>query len=579
MRISRLDIACFRGFKSLIVLPRENVVVVGEPRAGRSDLIAALRRVLDPRSTQSRPNVWDVHRPFNSVADGDGALDIKSPGTLVEVVLVELSDDIEQALEDRLELFNPKTGELAHTEDARDGVLGLRMRYCLRFDENEQGLEHWVEYPKSGLRVPRAERDLLKAFVLERTIPLQLRAEGALRRLASESDLDGLQLTLNGFSRSIADATKVLVDSEEVQAALKLVAEHGVSRLLELDTSDPTSAIGFAAEDGSLAALLRSIQPTLVLDEAGVLPLSSHGSTTSAILAAAEAAAAAQIDDAIVLVDDFGDQLDATSAEYLASRLHRRCGQLWLTTREPEVVRAFEPKELLRLTRIDGVRKAFQLTQTTDKKERLRRRHLQTILSSAMSARKVVLLEGPHDLEAYSAVSERLFREQDQAPLAAYGMRFVLASASGSEGGKDELPKLAHLAREIGLAVRVVLDNDKAGTDDELIGNLRSLSEMVVHLPKRVAVERALLAGVDVDDLRTALEVLNDDYVLGLDVTALKNGQIDQKCVWALKQKNGLHKAFVDALPAGVIPPLARDVLTFLKADTPGEALIELEDL
>jgi len=56
------------------------------------------------------------------------------------------------------------------------------------------------------------------------------------------------------------------------------------------------------------------VQPTLDLDAAGTLPLSSHGSTTAAILAAAEAAAAAQGDNAIVLADDFGDQLDAASA-------------------------------------------------------------------------------------------------------------------------------------------------------------------------------------------------------------------------------------------------------------------------
>jgi putative ATP-dependent endonuclease of the OLD family len=47
MRIARLEITGFRGFESLILLPRGKMLVVGEPRAGRSELIAALRRVLD----------------------------------------------------------------------------------------------------------------------------------------------------------------------------------------------------------------------------------------------------------------------------------------------------------------------------------------------------------------------------------------------------------------------------------------------------------------------------------------------------------------------------------------------------
>ncbi len=579
MRISRLEISHFRGFKFLVLVPRNNVVVVGEPRAGRSDLLAAIRRVLDPRSTQSRPSEWDLHRSVQTAAEKLNLKDAESPLTFVEVTLVELPDETEQTLEDRLELFSPTTGEPVGAEDADDGVLGVRIRYCLRRDSNEQSFEHWVEYPRTGQRVPRSERELLKAFVLDRTAPLQLRAEGALRRLASDANAAALQSTLDEFSKSIAASTKALAESDEIRAALRLVAEHGVQNLLDLDAENPTAPIGFSAEDGSLAALLRAVQPTLELDDAGVLPLSSHGSTTSAIIAAAEAAAAAQIDDLIVLADDFGDQLDAASAEYLAARLRRRGGQLWLTTRQPEVLRAFEPNELIRLTRSSGVRVAFQLAETTDKKERMRRRYLHSLLSSAMSARKVILLEGPHDLATYTAVSERLFREQNEAPLAAYGMRLVSTSVSGGEGGKQELPKLARLAGDVGLAVRVVLDHDKPGTDGDLIDELSSISEMVVRLPIRAAVERTLVKGIDVDILRKALEALNDDYGLGLEIDELQEDDVAKKCVWALKQKNGLHKAFVDVLPKGVIPPLASEVLRRLKADTPDKPLVEMGDL
>ena len=229
------------------------------------------------------------------------------------------------------------------------------------------------------------------------------------------------------------------------------------------------------------------------LDAAGALPLSGHGSTTAAILAAAEASAAAHSIDAIVLTDDFGDQLDAASGEYLAACLRRGSGQLWLSTRQPEVPRAFEATELLRLTRSSGRRKSFQLREDPDRKERMRRRHLFTLLGPAMSARTVVLLEGPHDMETYTTVSRRLFAEHNEPPLSAFGMRLVPASASGGEGGKQELPKIAKLAADLGLAVRVVLDHDKNGTDNELVDELRAVAEMVVRLPKRAAVERAIV--------------------------------------------------------------------------------------
>jgi hypothetical protein len=54
MRVARVEIDRFGGFESFKLIPRANVLVVGEPRAGRSDLVAALRRVLDPHTVRTR---------------------------------------------------------------------------------------------------------------------------------------------------------------------------------------------------------------------------------------------------------------------------------------------------------------------------------------------------------------------------------------------------------------------------------------------------------------------------------------------------------------------------------------------
>ncbi|MDQ3152294.1 MAG: hypothetical protein M3R63_11430 [Actinomycetota bacterium] len=194
MRIGRLEITRFRGFESLILTPRANVVIVGEPRAGRSDLIAALRRVLEPRSIQSRPSEWDIYRPLpdppSPEAEEDDEPDVQM--TSIELTLLDLPEETEQRLQDRLELLNPTTGELADEDETGDAELGMRLRYILRNDPDEAVLQHWIEYPKSGARIPRADRELLRAYVLDRNTPLQLRAEGALRRLASDPDAKAL---------------------------------------------------------------------------------------------------------------------------------------------------------------------------------------------------------------------------------------------------------------------------------------------------------------------------------------------------------------------------------------------------
>jgi hypothetical protein len=69
MRMRRLRVSSFRGWRELDLRPGPHALVMGVPRAGRSDLIEALRRVLDPDSTRTPPGEFDVHRP--SAADAD----------------------------------------------------------------------------------------------------------------------------------------------------------------------------------------------------------------------------------------------------------------------------------------------------------------------------------------------------------------------------------------------------------------------------------------------------------------------------------------------------------------------------
>lgn len=572
MRVARLEIENFKGFKSFTLVPQGSVVVVGEPRAGRSDVIDALRRVLDPRMVRARPNEWDIHRPYES--------DQSNPDEMasVRVSLMDLSPELEQELDARMELLDPGTGLLAVGETSDEGELGIRLAYHLHYKPQEQVLEHWVEYPSSHHRLPLVERDALRAVVVEDNPPLQLRPEGTFRRIAAAPDPDALNRTLEEFAKDIAEATDRLTNSGEVQDALGLVANQGTKWVLPIEGDSPASAFGFTAEDGSMAALLRAVQPTLELDaDVGRLPLASHGSTTRAVLAAAEASAVAHTDHAIVLADDFGDQLDASATEYLASRLQRRQGQLWLSTRRPEAVSAFEATDLLRLTRHEGSRQNFQLLPTGDRKERVRRRYLSTLLAPAMSARAVVILEGPHDLEAYTALDRRRHRDLSKRPFSACGMRLVCASASGHEGGKSELPKLAQLADDLGFEVRVVLDGDKPGSDQELIDDLRNVADLIVRLPPRTAVEEALLSGLAAEALRPMLESLNDGHDLGIDVEDLDDVQIHEECAKALKRKGGLHPMFVDLLPEGVMPDLATRVLQRLKGEIPPDPLVELD--
>ncbi|EDX21892.1 hypothetical protein SSAG_01683 [Streptomyces sp. Mg1] len=572
MYVCRISLRRFRGNTEAEIFPRRHTVVVGEPRAGRSDLIVALRRVLDPRAGMA-PNLDDIQRPFPELAE-----DEVMPPTEVEVTLLDLGPDLEQDLYDRLELIDENSGLPADEEAASSARLGVRLRYRLTYDERLGDPEQAWEYPKTERRIPRAERLALAAVVIAPGTPLQFKSGAAFRRMISELDGDELTAALKVLGAETTTAVAALADVKAVQEGIRQVLGQGATQLLELPNPEhPESAVGFVTDDGSVEALLRRLQPSVNLDSAvGALPLSLHGSSATSVLRVAEAMVTADLDGAIVLADDFGDDMDAGAAEYLAALLRRRSGQVWLSTRRPDVVRAFEPTEVLRLTRSHGERRQHQLAPTTDRKERLARRQLHQLLIPAMTTRAVALLEGPHDQEALTAVAQRRLDEDGVAPPAAHGIR--LAAAGLGDGGKDQLPKLAHLASDLGFHVRVVVDNDKPGADSDLIAELVRLTEQVIRFPERTAIERALVRGVPAEILRPAMQEIKEVYGLTADFTSVSDSDLEREAAKQLKQKGGLHDPFVNALPNHVVPPLIVAVLDALCAGPSADVLVELDN-
>jgi len=504
--------------------------------------------------------LWDLRHPLAEPGPGEAY-----PLTWAELAIVDLSDEIQQELDDKLEMLDPSTGDPSTDEDT--AVFGVRLRYCLQYEPADESLEHWVEYSKSGLRVPRNHRELLGAIIIERTPPLQLRVEGAFRALAMSQDAPRINSTIESFAEDVRAATHTLAESEAVRSAVDAMTKSGASRALQVEKDALVEGVGFAAEDGSISGLLRALQPTLDLDAGGALPLTSHGSTAASVLGVTEALAASRMDHRIVIIDDFGDTLDSAAADFLARVMSRPRNQIWLSTRRPEALGAFEPEEILRLTRHSGQQVAHRLLPTLDRQERTTRRYLPQILSGAMSSRTLVLVEGPHDIEGYSAVDRKQLSDSGLVPLSGRSVQLVAASATGGDGGKSRLATMARLATSLGFEVRAIVDSDKPGEDDDLIAELEAVCSQVVLLPTRTAVERALVKGLKSEPLRQALRALNDDYGLRLDVDALGDSDLESALVKALKQKGGLHKAYVAALPPGAIPPIVEDVLKSLRAE------------
>jgi putative ATP-dependent endonuclease of OLD family len=120
MRLSRLQIKNFRNFKSLDVELGLHLVIVGENRVGKSNLIHALRLILDPSLPDSQRQLriedfWDGSKPLTE----DSKI----------TVLVELSDFEDSAkhialLSDYLVQSKPMVARLTYTMFPKKGLSG-----------------------------------------------------------------------------------------------------------------------------------------------------------------------------------------------------------------------------------------------------------------------------------------------------------------------------------------------------------------------------------------------------------------------------------------------------------------------
>ena len=599
VRVTRLLVDNYRGWQYLDLRPRGHVLLAGVPRAGRSDVIAALVCVLDVASARN-PEIADFRQwvgvppvggqgTMTDTAEGaqlpQAELLMRAAVAEVEVTLSDLDAEIQQLFEGFLEPLEPLTG-CASTQDvaAADAPLCVRLTYRLTFDQVTEVLEAVVYFPARSdpaagqfVRVPAATRRALPVLTLRPGQPLQLRGGGTLRRIVDSRDVDAATLAFQQLQSAIAGGVTALSAEPAIAEAVEAVlGVGGVGGRLG-DSAVTAADVRFLAEDGSVSALLRRLQPAVQLDGAGPLPLGSHGSTASGVLSAAEAMLLGSVPGAVILADDFGDQLDTAATEHLAGLLRAMSGQVWLSTRRPEAARAFEPTELVRLVRHVGTRSHHQLLMPKDRKALTALRQLHTQLLAALTAPVVAITEGPHDVAVYSLVNRRF--PPPGPPLSAWGVRLV-AAGTGGDGGIDQIPRIADLARQLGFRVLGVIDRDKASAVDALrLAKIEASCDVVIRLPPG-AIESAILSGVALDKIAEASAVVTEYGVP--DPMAIS---VDESTVTALCKvihKQGLHEQVLDALydSTGAHPPVISVALGFMTvAASPSYAGPKVMDL
>ena len=567
MRIKELHIQGFRGFSDLLVRPKGHVVVMGEPGAGRSDLIEALARVLDAGASRTRITTeldfWNR----------DTSCPIR-----IALTLGELGDDVEQGFFDHLELWDKCEESLLDETDDIDDVDKdqyewiLRLEYRSRWLPDEERCEEWLFYPKdsdpaseSYLHTRRRDIEQLGFNLLRWSDGrmLDLGPRSAFRRIIGNAGGNDFAAAIETYVGDVGEAASRFTGSEQILGALNDVIAP-LKDLLGITASDAAQIFQFAPEGGSPSGLLRSLGPSMdVNDGAGSLPIWRRGSSTASLFRIAEALALSSGKNLIMAVDDFGDGLDAASSAHMASVIRRSSGQAWVTSRSSAVAEVFEPQEVLRLGKdAIGSRFARQGKQPTTKAENVAAKHWHRILLPVLTYRSVVVVEGPNDFAALHNLALRLSEELGHTLPATQKVALVSAGIGGT-GGYAGVLKLAGAARDIGLRAVGVVDGDTRDEAKRHLKNHGALPNAVVRLPDSFAIEAAIVDCLPDEVLRQALKDVAAAAGLAepKNLKQLSGAQLTKKGIRFIKS-NSLHGPFIDSLPASDLPPQAVRLLT-----------------
>lgn len=567
MYIRQLFIRYFRGFSGILLKPGGNVVLMGEPGAGRSDLINAISKVLDPDVIRVRGTTeLDFHQR-------DTATPIE-----ISIVIGGLGSDLEQQFIDFLEVWDSKDRELIEESEMPEDATGqncewvLRLAYRGQWLSDQERCDEVVYYPKysdptsqSFRRASIADIERL-GFTLLRYDSgriLDLGSRGTFRKIVERSPGDDFTTALASYVEKIADAAAQFTASTQVKNALGGVIASMREILRIQAVADVSQLIAFSPEGGAPSGLLRSLGPTIDLGGgAGALPAWRQGSTIGTLFRLAESIALSFGSKAIVAIDDLGDGMDPASATHFAAIIRSIAGQAWIVTRLSSIAEIFEPNEVIRLNRaLDGTRSAHQGNAPTTKSEAIAAKHWRRNLLPTFTYHSVIVVEGPHDLAALHALAIRLCTEGGICLPAAHSTTIISAGATGG-GGYSSVLRITAVAKAMGLCAIGIVDGDTRPEAVAYLTGHTGDANAIIRLPDTRAIEYAIVHDVPADSIRQALNDVSEAMSLPAipNLPALTGNALESQAMTFIK-RNALHAAFIEALPFVDLAPLAKTLL------------------
>lgn len=423
MRIARLRIQNFRSIQNADLLFPQNAVLVGDNNSGKSTILEAIDLVLGPERIKQRP-VVDEHDFYEGrylTIQSEGGDDTSPIEIHIEATVVGLNEEQEARFNEHLEFWDQNTHQIlqgppAERTDDLNVIPALRVVFVGIYDEEEDDFEGRTYFaspvPEGGeLAEFRTHDKRFCGFLFLRTLRTGSRALSLERGSLLDIILRLREQRVQMWEEVITQLRSVGVAEDEELGLSRTLVEVQAKLRAFIPTEwadDPHIRVSDLTRE-TLRRTLTVFMAAGTEDAEYAVPFRRQGTgTINMLVFALLSMIADEKQNVIFAMEEPEIAIPPYTQKRVVQGVRNASSQVILTSHSPYVLEEFPPGEVAVLQRSGGTVTLIPSSLPPAVKMKAYRKEMRTRFCEALLARRVFVVEGRTEFDAWPAAAQRL---------------------------------------------------------------------------------------------------------------------------------------------------------------------------
>jgi putative ATP-dependent endonuclease of OLD family len=423
MRIVKLRIQNFRSIQKAELLLPPNVVLVGDNNSGKSTILEAIDLVLGPERVKQRP-VIDEHDFYEGrylATPPDNGEETAPIEIRVEATVIDLNDEQEARFHEHLEFWDQDTNQILdgppveRTNEA-NVVPALRVLFVGKYDAEEDDFDGHTYFASpvsenGELSEFRTHDKRSCGFLFLRTLRTGSRALSLERGSLLDIILRLREQRVQMWEDVIAELRNVgVAEDEELGLSSTLVEVQ--AKLRSFIPTEWADDPHIRVSDLTRETLRRTLTVFMAAgtEDAGyAVPFRRQGTgTINMLVFALLSMIADEKQNVIFAMEEPEIAIPPYTQKRVVHGVRDASSQVLLTSHSPYVLEEFSPGEVAVLQRSAGKVTLIPSSLPPAVKMKAYRKEMRTRFCEALLARRVLVVEGRTEFDAWPAAAQRL---------------------------------------------------------------------------------------------------------------------------------------------------------------------------